>query len=175
MKFSHTSLTIGAVILTAVVSSTVSAGAAAVLITGAQIKDGTITAADLATNSVNGAKVQDKSLTSADFAPGTLLRGPRGASGGGIGLVQGVPAVKVLAPGYTLVTAMCAGNQVAVAPQYSLSAGQAPTWHPYTGTKVSLQFSMQAANQSAWVYAFENTEQAMHVRVTAGVLCSTNP
>ena len=174
MKFSHTSVTIGAVVVTALLTSTVSAGAAAVLITGAQIKDGTITAADLATNSVTGAKVQDKTLTSADFAPGTLLRGPRGASGGGIGLVQGVPTVKVLPAGYTLVTATCAGNQVAVAPQYSLASKQtdASPWGAYTGTKVSLHFSMQSPDQTAWMYAFENTEQAMQVRVTAGVLCS---
>ena len=91
MRFSHTSVTVGAVIVTAVVCSTVSAGAAA-LITGAQIKDGTITAADLATNSVTSPKVKDGSLTAKDFAAGTLLRGvpgPRGIPGPATGHAGG--------------------------------------------------------------------------------------
>jgi hypothetical protein len=81
MKLSHTGVTVAAVVVTAVLSSTISAGAAAVLITGAQIKDGTITTVDLADSAVTGEKVKNGSLTSQDFASGTLLRGATGATG----------------------------------------------------------------------------------------------
>jgi len=81
MKLSQTGITVAAVVVTAVLTSTISAGAAAVLITGAQIKDGTITTVDLADNAVTGDKVKNGSLTSSDFAAGTLLRGATGATG----------------------------------------------------------------------------------------------
>ena len=71
MKLSQTSLTGGAVVIAAVLSSTISAGAAA-LITGAQIKDGTITSADLATNAVTSAKVKDRSLVGNDVSRDSL-------------------------------------------------------------------------------------------------------
>jgi hypothetical protein len=66
--------TILAVAATAVVCSTASAGAAS-LITGAQIKNGTVTSAD----------VRDGSLRLHDFAPGTVeqLVGPMGRTGQG--------------------------------------------------------------------------------------------
>ena len=80
MKFSHTSVTVGAVVVTAVLASTLSAGATA-LITGAEIKDGTITARDLADGSVTSAKVHDGTLTRRDMAPGALIPGPRGVAG----------------------------------------------------------------------------------------------
>jgi hypothetical protein len=45
---------------------------AATLITGAQIKDGTVTTADIANNSLTGADVRDGGLFSSDIADGSL-------------------------------------------------------------------------------------------------------
>ena len=189
MKFSHTSVTVGAVVVTAVLASTLSAGATA-LITGAEIKDGTITARDLADGSVTSAKVHDGTLTRRDMAPGALIPGPRGVagqrgpqgvpgpSGGSIGLVTGVPTIQVLpaTAGLHIVRAFCAHNQVAVAPEYSLTWSlHSPAFGPYVGSNVRLNFSMQSPDRTEWIYGFVNTENAAVVKVTAGVLCSTNP
>ncbi len=67
---------VGAIVL----SSTISATAAS-LITGAQIKDKSITAADIANNTLTGAQVKNGSLTAADFAAGTLFKGDTGSTG----------------------------------------------------------------------------------------------
>jgi len=81
MKFSQTSVTLAAVVITAVLTSTVTAGAASVLITGKQIKDGSIGTVDLAKGAVTGAKVKDGSLTAKDFAAGELPSGAAGPAG----------------------------------------------------------------------------------------------
>ncbi|MGO4257187.1 hypothetical protein [Marmoricola sp. RAF53] len=79
------SLTLGLTALVVVVAAT-SAGAAT-LITGAQIKNGTVTSID----------VKDASLQARDFAAGTraALRGPTGLQGTqGIQGIQGVPGIQ---------------------------------------------------------------------------------
>lgn len=60
-----------AIIATAVLSSTISAGATA-LITGAQIQDGSITGIDIKANSLGSGRIADGTLRRADMAPGTL-------------------------------------------------------------------------------------------------------
>ena len=67
---------VGAIVL----SSTISATAAS-LITGAQIKDKSITAADIADNTLTSRQVKNGTLTAADFAPGTLFKGDTGPKG----------------------------------------------------------------------------------------------
>ena len=71
---------VGLVTGTFVLSSIVSAGAAA-LITGAQIKDGTITAADIKAHSLTGLDIKNGSLTASAFKPGVLLKGQKGDAG----------------------------------------------------------------------------------------------
>ena len=61
MKFSHTSITVGAVVVTAVLASTLSAGATA-LITGAQIRDRSVTGVDIAKNSLTGTEINENRL-----------------------------------------------------------------------------------------------------------------
>ena len=62
--------------------------AAATLITGAQIKDRSITAVDIASNTLTSNEVKNGSLTVADFAPNTLLKGDTGPQG-----LAGAPGV----------------------------------------------------------------------------------
>ncbi len=54
---------------------------AATKISGAEIKNGSIHARQLAKNSVTSKQVKDHSLRSVDFAPGQLPSGPTGATG----------------------------------------------------------------------------------------------
>jgi hypothetical protein len=54
---------------------------AAVTITGANIKDGSVKRNDLASNLVNSAKVKNGTLVRADFKAGQLQSGPEGARG----------------------------------------------------------------------------------------------
>jgi hypothetical protein len=54
---------------------------AAVTISGANIKNNSVTAADLAKGSVTSSEVRNGSLRAADFAAGALPAGPRGATG----------------------------------------------------------------------------------------------
>ena len=54
---------------------------AAVTITGANIKDGSVKATDLAASSVTSAKVKDGTLLRKDFKAGQLQDGARGAAG----------------------------------------------------------------------------------------------
>ena len=67
---------VGAIVL----SSTISATAAS-LITGAQIRDHSITAVDIANNTLTTTQIKDGSLRVADFAPGSVLKGATGAQG----------------------------------------------------------------------------------------------
>ena len=74
----------GMVIVTIVgvtlLSSTISATATS-LITGAQIKDRSITAADIANNTLTGAQVKNGSLSASDFVSGTVIKGDTGPAG----------------------------------------------------------------------------------------------
>jgi hypothetical protein len=87
---------------------------AAVTISGRNIKNDSITAADLAKGSVRSSEVRDGSLRAADFDGGELPAGPRGAPGapgapGASGVPGGTgapgpagPLVDTLPPGKTL-------------------------------------------------------------------------
>ena len=72
MKFSHTTLTIGAVVATVVLSFSIAASSAVVLNSGQRIRDDQITAVDLAHQSVTGEKVNSGSLTAVNVTAGTL-------------------------------------------------------------------------------------------------------
>lgn len=78
-----------AVALVALSSSLVGGAAAATLITGAGIKNGSITNKDLKKNSVRSKQVKNGSLLSKDFKPGQLVASAPGAQG-----PQGVPGAK---------------------------------------------------------------------------------
>ena len=77
----HALTTVAAVGLGLIVVGTVVGGpaGAANLITGKQIKDGTVAGRDVANGSLTGADVRDGSLTRRDF--GTLPQGPQGPGG----------------------------------------------------------------------------------------------
>ena len=64
-----TAVALGAVLLVGVGAT---GATAAKLITGSQIKDGTITAADVANNSLRGTDIADSSLTGKDIYDGTV-------------------------------------------------------------------------------------------------------
>jgi hypothetical protein len=85
---SKPSLTSVIVLSVAIVISSASTGVAAVVITGKQIKNGSITTADLANSSVTGAKIKDGSITGRDIAPGVIRQGPQGTRG-----LQGLPGL----------------------------------------------------------------------------------
>lgn len=70
-------LLVGAV---AVLIAFASSATAAVVVTGKQIKDNTITTKDFRDGGLRGLDVRDESLTQNDFA--TIVEGPRGPQGG---------------------------------------------------------------------------------------------
>jgi hypothetical protein len=75
------SLTSVIVLSVAIVISSASTGVAAVVITGKQIKNGSITTVDLANSSVTGAKIKNGSITGYDLAAGVTRQGPQGIQG----------------------------------------------------------------------------------------------
>jgi hypothetical protein len=102
---------------------------AAITITGKNVKDGSLKAADLGTGSVTSAKVRDGALLRKDFKQGQLPAGPQGPPG---------PVV----PGESLVTQLGSGQTL---------RGYVEIWNvadaagETTATSVSFQFPLAAA------------------------------
>jgi hypothetical protein len=101
---------------------------AAALITGAQIKNNTVSSLDLTNNGVKSVDVLNGSLKAVDFAPGQLPAGPAGPAGpqgpAGPAGPQGAPGVAALeivmastasdSTGSKIAEATCPGGKVLV-------------------------------------------------------------
>ena len=98
---------------------------AAGLIGTAQLRDGAVTTPKLAPQAVTASRVRPHSLGAGVFAPGTLLRGPRGASGASVQVID-VPYTAELTTGTptaTLTYPIPAGSWLVTTSVSIVSAG----------------------------------------------------
>jgi hypothetical protein len=120
---------------------------AAVTITGANIKDGSVKTSDLGSSSVTSAKVKNGTLLRKDFKAGQLLGGAQGQTGAGG--AQGAPGAQgptgdAGTPATTLFAVVPANN-----PVLSAQSGVSSFTHNGTGS-YTLVFNRTISN-CAWV------------------------
>src|SRR3954451_7016296 len=117
---------------------------AAVLMTGKNVKDGSLTGADIKNGSIATADVKDGGLLAKDFKPGELVGGARGATGpkgdqGSPG-ADGAAGAPGVAGGQGPAGPAGAGGKAGPAggplPKYTHVIGTATFTSPHTGTKV---------------------------------------
>lgn len=154
-------------------------GYAAITITGRNIKNGSITNADLGTRSVRSSNVEDGSLLSSDFKLGQLPAGARGPAGpaGNSGAPgtpgsPGAPGAPGLS-GYEVVVGRTINNQAGTSTWDHVDC---PNGKHVLGGGVDTSSSLQHASTSApwlgaWSVLVKNTS-AFDQTFTVNVICA---
>jgi hypothetical protein len=157
-------------------------GYAAITITGKNVKNGSITNADLATRSVRSSNVEDGSLLSSDFKPGQLSAGARGPAGPqgpkghagapGTPASPGAPGAPGLS-GYEVVVGRTINNQAGTSTSDHVDC---PNGKHVLGGGVHPSSSLQHASTSApwlgaWSVLVKNTS-AFDQMFTVNVICA---